>query len=155
RGSLVAFLAAGAIALVVSVLNLRGPRLVVAVATMGMVLGILSVTEPYISDLFDNVASNVFKVDDPRRGVDSGFTGRTELWEETFNVWERSPLLGVGFHQHELMMNSLGAHNAYLAMLADTGIIGLSLYVGLLGWAFIAGLGMSDRPSLRLVLATV
>lgn len=154
RGSLVAFLAAGSIALVVSVLNLRGPRLVIAVAAMGMALGMLAVTEPYISDVFDTVAVDVFKVNDPARGLDSGFTGRTVLWEEAVGLWKKSPLFGIGFHQSEVLLDA-PAHNGYLAMLSETGIVGFLLYIYLLGWAFVAGLGLTDRPSLRLVLSTV
>jgi len=109
----------------------------------------------YVSGLADVIWSDVFKGDDPYRGLGSGLTGRTELWEETLDVWIKSPLFGVGYHQHENMMSTIGAHNAYLAMLADTGVFSLLLYGWLLVRSFVAGLTIEQPALRRLTIAYV
>ncbi|MBV8143229.1 MAG: O-antigen ligase family protein [Verrucomicrobia bacterium] len=84
------------------------------------------------SHLWDSVGQtfdNLFMIDDKYRGIGSGGSGRDDLWAAAINLWEAEPIFGVGFKGHTLLMpNQLPAHNAYLAMLADTGVIGLASY---------------------------
>jgi O-antigen ligase len=61
---------------------------------------------------------------DPTRGW-GNFTNRADAWIETLNLWAKHPLLGVGYRAHEPHLTTLSsAHNGYLALLAETGIIG-------------------------------
>ncbi|ATE64605.1 O-antigen ligase family protein [Rhizorhabdus dicambivorans] len=82
--------------------------------------------------------SKVFMVDDPRRGLDSGGTGRAEAWKEAWALVEQHPLLGVGYRHHEQYITAASsAHQAYLATTADMGVLGLLVFLLFL----FAGLG--------------
>lgn len=73
---------------------------------------------------------DVLVLDDKGRGLGTGFTGRTDAWMETLEIWMSKPIFGVGFRQHEeLLTSASSAHNAYLTMLADTGLFGFIAYI--------------------------
>lgn len=103
------------------------------------------------------VWQDVLKVDDPYRGLGTGLTGRTAVWAETLEIWMEAPLFGVGFRQHESMITTASsAHNAYLTMLADTGVFGLVAYLALIGFSLFAALWRIDEPrTQRVVLAMI
>lgn len=111
--------------------------------------------DPYILNAVHYVKHDVLLLDNPLRGLDSGFTGRTGLWAETLNLWWNSPLFGVGFREHERFLHGLPAHNAYLAMLADTGLLGFIVYVVLLVGSLVAAWGIQDQRTRRFVVATI
>jgi O-antigen ligase len=74
--------------------------------------------------------SKVFMVDDPRRGLDSGGTGRAIAWKEAWALFEQHPLFGVGYRHHEQYITAASsAHQAYLATAADMGVIGLLVFL--------------------------
>jgi O-antigen ligase len=155
RGSLVGLLAAFAALLILAGQRLRDHRLVTVLVGAGVLLVVGMVASTYVSGLADLIWSDVFKGDDPYRGLGSGLTGRTELWEETLDVWIKSPLFGVGYHQHQNLVSSVGSHNAYLAMLADTGIFSLLLYAWLLIRSFLAALAIKEPRLHRLIVGYV
>ena len=80
---------------------------------------------------------------------DSTFTGRLAIWQYVLSRWEESPYFGQGFgalwqigaqveaQLHAAQINWLmnEAHNGYLDVLAQTGIIGIIL----LGFSLISG----------------
>ena len=75
-------------------------------------------------------------------------SGRTELWTVAWQVWEDHPAAGVGFQgfvdHSSAYARELGTlefseflaeqpkvvHNGYLELLAETGIVGLALFLG-------------------------
>jgi len=102
-------------------------------------------------------------------GKDATFTGRTELWNDIFQEAKNQFILGHGFNSFWGINNPNlyylyqkyiwlpnQAHNGYLDILIDVGIIGLLLFIGLITnyfvnfrrlnkphfwiWFFIAGL---------------
>jgi len=76
-------------------------------------------------------------LDDPNRGLGTGFTGRTQAWQEAYEIFKANPFFGIGFRTHDRYMSSLpSAHNGYFSMLADTGAIGLLLALTLIGICF-------------------
>jgi len=76
------------------------------------------------------IANDLFKMSDPRRGTTSGLTGRSAAWSETLDLIAANPWVGVGYRQHEKYLHSeSSAHNAYLATMADTGVIGFFAYM--------------------------
>jgi O-antigen ligase len=76
------------------------------------------------------LAEKVLLLDDPRRGVSSGGTGRAEAWGEALEAFSRSPLFGIGYRQHEQYITvASNAHNAYIAVLTELGMAGLAVYV--------------------------
>lgn len=64
------------------------------------------------------------------------FTGRTKLWEEVLTDWHQSPWFGYGGNSwRDLMAHlriddgvALNAHNQYLQILWEAGIVGLVTY---------------------------
>ena len=56
---------------------------------------------------------------------------RYEAWFEGFQMWKQSPIYGVGprqFVEHHYMT----AHNSYVLSLAETGLVGLVLFICML-----------------------
>jgi len=68
-----------------------------------------------------------------------GDESRMELWQMAVNTFKENPILGVGpgqfvNHTHELGTNNskLGAHNTYLQILAEGGVLGSLPIFGLM-----------------------
>lgn len=63
-------------------------------------------------------------------------TGRDYIWEVFINAWKESPWLGWGYSIAERSMEEfkggrtgyMSAHNGYLSLLINTGIIGFAIY---------------------------
>lgn len=77
-------------------------------------------------------------------GLETG-AGRFEMWENAYNLFLQSPILGHGIFNfrflNELYFNdSHFAHNTYIEVIVETGIIGLTLFFlylsSLLGMAY-------------------
>jgi O-antigen ligase len=70
---------------------------------------------------------------------------RLDLWDAAFRMAEDNPVAGVGIGAYSTQLatygtgqavgKTLGAHNMYLQLMAETGIIGLGIYVTILGVA--------------------
>jgi len=152
-------LALAVVLLVVMVLYFRTMntvRLWAILATSCVVLILVALLlDPYILDAVNYVNHDILLVDSKNRGIDSGFTGRTGVWGETFDLWLKAPLFGIGFRQHEQFLAGTPAHNAYLAMLADTGLLGFIVYVVLLVSSLIASWGIEDLRTRRFVLTSI
>ncbi|HLH38299.1 MAG TPA: O-antigen ligase family protein [Bryobacteraceae bacterium] len=70
--------------------------------------------------------SHLFFLNDRYRGLGTGFTGRVAAWEEAIDLFAANPIFGVGFRMHERYMTMLSsAHNGYLSLLAEVGLIGV------------------------------
>lgn len=66
--------------------------------------------------------------------IRSGVGGRTKLWQRAIAFWFQKPLLGIGFgasYNLSLPISSTNmvTHNIFLKLLAETGIIGLTLFL--------------------------
>jgi len=61
--------------------------------------------------------------------VNSGLTGRFELWKTAWTTWEEHTLRGIGIDAFPTI-NPTGqvVHNTNLVVLVETGVIGLALY---------------------------
>lgn len=101
-------------------------RLVILGATLFVALAAIIV-------FGDFIATKLLLLDNRGRGLESGGTGRVGAWEQTFELFSTSPWLGVGYRQHESFITAASSsHNAYLASLADTGIVGFAAYLALM-----------------------
>jgi O-antigen ligase len=59
--------------------------------------------------------------------------GRTEIWHESIDAFLQSPLLGVGHDAHRAAVETGNvAHNTPLSILAETGLVGAVLFIGVL-----------------------
>ena len=77
--------------------------------------------------------------------MESGdLNGRERLWREGLASFERHPMLGVGTNMFR-SVNTEGkvAHNSFVSVLVELGILGFLLYVTII---FIAGLRILGQP---------
>jgi O-antigen ligase len=97
-----------------------------------------------------------FHLDDTSRGFETGIGGRFEAWRETIDAFAANPFFGVGVRMHERYVTALSsAHNGYLAVLADVGLLGgIALYGLILHGTFrLVRLTKSGRVEPRFGLA--
>ncbi len=81
----------------------------------------------YYGDAVFRGVSDFFAIQDRHRGLESGGSGRLETWKATWNLFVTHPILGVGFRAHEALLKvNTSAHNGYLALLAEIGVIGFA-----------------------------
>lgn len=69
---------------------------------------------------------------------DTSTESRFELTEKAINIFKKSPFIGVGLKTYNFLVG-MDTHNNYAKMLAETGIIGLIVYILLYYWAFRSG----------------
>jgi O-antigen ligase len=135
--------------------TVRGSRLMLVLAGLCATLFGATVLLPYIIDAVGYVGHDVLLVDSSARGIGSGFTGRVGLWKAAVDIWLQHPILGVGFRQNEQFLGGYSAHNAYLAMLVDMGLVGFVWFLILLGASFIAALGIRDQRTRLFVITLI
>ena len=63
---------------------------------------------------------------DSARGIESGFTGRAEMWNNFVPQILERPFLGFGFRQRDLY---LGTHNGFLNFALENGLIVTTLFL--------------------------
>lgn len=81
----------------------------------------------YYGDAVLRGLSDFFAIQDRHRGLESGGSGRLDTWKATWNLFLANPILGVGFRAHETVLKvNTSAHNGYLALLAEIGVIGFA-----------------------------
>jgi putative inorganic carbon (HCO3(-)) transporter len=73
---------------------------------------------------------------------DSSSEERLTLWRDALDMFERNPVTGTGFNTYEFM-HRVGSyqdtHNYYLKVLAETGLVGMILFLFLLRMLFTSG----------------
>jgi O-antigen ligase len=96
--------------------------------------GIFLIAGVYYRAQLSVSAADFFQIKDEYRGLDTGVTGRTAAWRETWNLFEANPTFGVGFRAHEVRLgHESSSHNGYLALLAEIGIVGFMSVMYLVG----------------------
>jgi O-antigen ligase len=86
---------------------------------------VLILALPWYLETIQKSVSGLLFLDDKYRGLGTGFTGRLDAWEEAIALFRDNPVLGVGFRMHEQYMTTLSsAHNGYLSLLAESGLLG-------------------------------
>jgi putative inorganic carbon (hco3(-)) transporter len=71
-------------------------------------------------------------------GVDSSAKERLTVWEDALQVINEEPIFGTGFNTYAYMhrvMEFTDTHNYYLKVILETGLIGLLIFLWLLGAA--------------------
>lgn len=111
----------------------RKKRLLGVVTACLIVFLIAWYGQPY----FEAFVVDQLALDDRHRGLASGFTGRVHVWRETLVLWEQHPLTGVGYRAHQVYLHSgSSAHNGYLALLAEVGLLGAIPLFVLFGYGY-------------------
>lgn len=63
--------------------------------------------------------------------TEGDLSGRTEIWERGFEVFEENTLLGTGSGTFKASVNlkDKSAHNTYLSILVETGFVGIVFFI--------------------------
>jgi O-antigen ligase len=128
-----------------------GVVMVLALVGVAAVLAGLGLLPSSITDRVNSAFSETFSVTDVR-GVNItsenyALVERLAHWQAAVNMASERPWLGVGFGNYEAAYGDyrliawripLGhAHNYYLNLLAETGLLGLTTFIGF--WLFVIG----------------
>jgi hypothetical protein len=126
RGSMVAMAIFG----IVYIALYRGVlRAAAAGGMLGFLVLIFILAVPAVRE---KVSEKVFHIHDKSRGIGSGFTGRTEMWQQGIEWFWKKPVLGYGFRStsHGRGVGFGGVHSAYIKIFLEAGIIGAFLILG-------------------------
>jgi O-antigen ligase len=136
--------------------TMKGSRLLLVMGgSCAALIAAALLLDPYILQAIKYVESDILLFNSPDRGLGSGFTGRAGVWKETVDLWLRSPLLGFGYRQHERFLSGTPAHNSFLAVLADTGVLGLIVYLVLMIGSLIASWKIEEPRTRRFVVGII
>jgi hypothetical protein len=116
----------------------RGLIMAVAAAVGISVLGAIGAAGRFI-----DLSSNLLMINDPYRGLGSGASGRTDLWNWAIDLFQASPLYGHSLNYFG-DIGFIGAHNLFLHGLAQYGLMSLPFFGSLVAAYFI--LFRRDRP---------
>jgi hypothetical protein len=93
----------------------------------------LSILLMCVSVFFDRIYSyiaDIFEFDSKTRGLDSGGTGRTELWYEGIELIQKDPIrlfFGAGFRSAEQDIIGISLESSYITLVYEVGIIACTL----------------------------
>jgi len=134
RGGLVTALIASSIIPISFLYYGRSPKFVFALS----IIIILAIIPLLSTGTFSNLERNIERLTETTDMVREGrMTGRETIWLTGFDVFSENSLIGVGsggFNRSvELLLGSaVSAHNTYLAVIVDTGIIGFLLFMAII-----------------------
>lgn len=118
-----------AIAAIMVMFVLRGHlRAIIPVMLIGGVFLYLIYSIPQLHDRIFSIGTEV-------HGKGSG---RYFLWNAALDMWLESPFWGKGFSAFYFKYHN-AAHNTYLQILAENGVIGLGLFISIIMSSFMTG----------------
>jgi putative inorganic carbon (hco3(-)) transporter len=134
--------ALAAMFLCVALIALRYMKLRHAIVPLLAAVVVIAMTPEYATRL-----STLLKMRSPgMRAADASIQERSAIYASGFHIFLDHPLLGVGigqapeylpeysnFNGHSRLRRKMGAHNMYLESLAETGILGFSLLMAMVG----------------------
>lgn len=112
----------------------RNPKYVI---TMSL-LFIFALIPILSTDTFLNLGQNIERLTSTPEMIHEGrMTGRENIWRAGYTVFSENALLGVGSGCFSMSVESVfgtarAAHNAYLSVLVDAGIIGFLLFLAII-----------------------
>lgn len=117
----------------------------------------LILTVPFLYETIGYRFENMFSFLEKASMVDTSTASRLGLVKYAFELWTEHPLLGVGLNNFSIYQTIGGAgyyaHNNYLELLADLGIIGFALYYCIpLKLAFTK---INKKDEMQIVLKTI
>jgi O-Antigen ligase len=105
----------------------------IALAFLAPVLLLVLVAIGASGKLSDSLSSMLL-LNDPNRGVNSGGSGRSDLWQWSIQIFEDSPVFGHNLSYFG-QIGFIGSHNMFLYGLAQYGLMTL-LFFGTLIYAY-------------------
>ena len=112
-----------------------------------LLLLVLLIAMPNIYEWVSNILS---------RGTGQGIqlTQRGKFWALAFEMFKENPIIGLGLNSFDVRFNLsgirsiyydfAGAHNSYIQLLGETGIIGVLLFLGAITSTLIKGITYVD-----------
>ncbi len=94
-------------------------------------------------------------------GLETASNGRFSLASHAISEFLKNPLFGIGWGGYTKLYNAAGAHNIYLQLLCECGMIGFLLAVSAMYYAFSCSIGIlkqldkSDRTLITLMKCSV
>ena len=105
----------------------------VAILTL-IVVSVLYIVVPYVQDLrsFERLGTTTTEL------TEGDLNNRTNNWQEGFDAFLEHPLLGIGTNMYPTI-NRWGkaAHNSFIAVLVELGLIGFVIFMGLVAITFV------------------
>jgi hypothetical protein len=104
-----------------------------------IILAILSLTVigyPFVREPILELEDRLLALDNPYRGTNSGFTGRTSAWADARNFWLIRPVCGWGPSANTQLLYPTSAHSAFWAKMVDFGIAGTTFAAAIVILAF-------------------
>jgi O-antigen ligase len=92
----------------------------------------------FLTDHFSNLERNIMRLGETGDMIEGGaLSYREVIWSAGFKVFSENTIIGVGaggFSKavEDILIVQRGAHNAYLSVLVDTGIIGLVVFISII-----------------------
>ena len=130
RGALLSMLVGGAVYLGVNLKRLK--RIAVALAAVAIVLVLAVVFTPV-----GQAAIAVYEARVLQATLAEGYTsGRDQLAQESLDMWNKSPIFGVGLASFSYLSEGsfVYSHNLFLEALSEGGVLGLTLLLVIFGW---------------------
>jgi O-antigen ligase len=138
---------AAVVALAAIVLTLREVRPVVRVLVTCAVLGTVAIAMTVPPDIRERALPALERVGETAEMVSSSdLTGRTEIWRAGYEALRENPIIGYGGDSFPTAVTywlgyAKSAHNSFLAVAVNTGLIGLALFCLILLAVFVDILG--------------
>ena len=79
----------------------------------------------FVTGYFDLILNDVFLINDPFRGLNSGFSGRLGTWKEAINIFRDAPFFGIGLGQTRNLTLDFFIHSAPMLLLSEFGSLSL------------------------------
>jgi len=76
---------------------------------------------------------------------DESTATRFIIWDRAFELFSESPLIGVGFGVFPYESGGWDTHNTYLRILSEQGLVGLTIFLILVGCFFLQGVRLYSR----------
>lgn len=88
------------------------------------ILSLIVLGYPFIREPIVELTNRVLALDNPYRGIESGFTGRIRAWDNARDLWLLQPVCGWGPGANSRLLYPTSAHSAFWAKMVDLGIAG-------------------------------
>lgn len=78
-------------------------------------------------------------------------SGRMELWKNAINQFKMKPIFGSGWLSYNIIYNVSSAHNSYLQLLSDLGLIGFVLFFLPFTYGFVITMRLFMKTRIKVI----
>ncbi|SDX55787.1 hypothetical protein SAMN04488238_1103 [Roseicitreum antarcticum] len=137
----------------------KSPNSIFGYSVLSIILSVVIIALFLVTEY---ILVEILQTQSATRGLDSGLSGRTEIWRHYLNIYTERPIFGFGFDMSRFYAETYfrsevggeisSAHNSYITILFDFGLVGASLYFVLLFLVLIGSLRMKSLMFFAFVL---